>query len=316
MPSNQIPIIWYEGVLGLEKRSRYADATLLNEAFDGTADYELLHSTSAADIMSLVHCSGMADCPADATEAVVVIHGEHLIGQVNQIQSDLNRFQRAIVVVFCDDGAYFPTQSLVQTNRKIWQQMPIPGKHWFASRFLICGYPHDTQMHLANYDATLVDRPLDWFFSGQITHVRRTVCASVLRDMPNGRLIETKGFWQGLERAEYFRTMASAKIVPCPSGPVTPDTIRMAEALEAGCLPIIDATCPRPGFPDGFWDYVLKCTPPFPIVRDWKTLPEVMRQELAKWPANRDTAMAWWKDYKKAMHGWFSQDMTALRRGA
>lgn len=300
LSSNQIPVIWYEGVLGLEKRSRYADATLLNESFDGVAGVELLH------------CSGMKDCPDSATEAVVVVHGEHLLNQAYQVQVDLNRFRRSLVVVFCDDGAHFPTRTLMAPNRKIWQQMPIPGQHNFANHFMICGYPHDTQMHLANYDAGLVDRPLDWFFAGQMTHIRRHQCVAELKKIPNGRLVETPGFWQGLERTEYFRTMASAKIIPCPSGPVTPDTIRMAEALEAGCLPIIDATCPRPGFPTGFWEYVLGSTPPFPVVQDWRTLPEVMRQELAKWPANRDVAMEWWREYKRKMRNWMVEDVAWL----
>jgi hypothetical protein len=133
--------------------------------------------------------------------------------------------------------------------------------------------------------------------------------------MPNGLLHETPGFWQGLERSEYYIKMSQAKIIPCPSGPVTPDTIRLSEALEAGCLPIADGTCPRPGYPaNGYWQYVLGCNPPFPIIYDWTTLPEVMRRELEQWPRNRDTAVAWWREYKRSMHAWIPEDLTILRR--
>ena len=301
MPSSKLPVIWYEGVLGLEKRSRYGVATLLNEAFDSVTDVEL------------VHCSGMADCPADATEAVVVIHGEHVLNQAYQVQVDLNRFQRSLVIVFCDEPGNFPTRTLMTPNRRIWQQMPVQGVHDFADRFMICGYPHDTQMHLANYDATLVDRPIDWFFAGQVTHIRRIQCVTELRRLPNGKLIETPGFWQGLERAEYFRTMAASKIVICPSGTSTPDTLRVAEALEAGCMPIVDNVYPQSNRPAGFWQYVLKCQPPFPLITDWSTLPQILAEELAKWPANRDAAMEWWKTYKRSTYGWMQQDIAWLK---
>jgi hypothetical protein len=131
--------------------------------------------------------------------------------------------------------------------------------------------------------------------------------------MPNGRLIENAGFWQGLPRAEYYATMASAKIIPCPSGPTTPDSFRVAEALEAGCLPIVDATCPRAGYPEGFWKNIFGYVPPIPFIEDWKDLPAVMEKALAGWPANRDTAYAWWQAYKAQSALWLKTDLDYLR---
>ena len=33
-------------------------------------------------------------------------------------------------------------------------------------------------------------------------------------------------------------------MIPCPSGPATPDSFRLWEALEAGCVPIADGYAP------------------------------------------------------------------------
>jgi hypothetical protein len=301
LSSNQIPVVWHEGVLSLEKRSRYGMSTLINETFDNTREFEF------------IHCSTMADVPEGATEAIIVVHGEHEHNRVDQIEQDLNRFSRSIIVLACDEPGIFPGRRLIHPSRKIWLQTPRPNST-LGDRFMTCGYPHDAKHHLAHYNASSVDRELGWFFSGQITHGRRMQCVQQLRGMQGGLLNETMGFWQGLERSDYYRTMANAKIIPCPSGPATPDTMRLAEALEAGCVPIADARCSYPNYPLGYWDTLLGQKPPFPVIDDWSTLPQVMAEELAKWPANRDALIPWWIEYKRSMCDWMRQDVTALRR--
>lgn len=311
MGKTPIPVVWYEGVNGLEKRSRYGIATLLNEAFDGAREFEFNHQ----DTMS-----GAGD------GAVVVIHGDHLRNRVDAVRSDLAALPWALVVVIGDEASVFPSCRLLAPdiipdtrsyapNRILWQQMPIPGQHDLAKRKLICGYPHDTQMHLANYDAMRVDRPTDWFFSGQVNHIRRRMCVDQLKNLRNGDLVCTPGFWQGLDRAEYYRRMAQAKIVVCPAGVSTPDTLRVAEALEAGCIPIADGLHHRVGYPSGYWQYVFGENPPFPVIDDdWRSLPKVIDEVLSQWPSNRNQCVEWWKNYKRKMVSWLSEDLQAIRR--
>jgi hypothetical protein len=296
-----IPVIWHEAPDTHDGRAHYAITTLLNdEIFDNSG-------------LKLKHCRGMRECPPYSEEAIFIIHGEHEHNRFTEIRDNLSSFRRALIILGNDDSGNFPAQNLLGQGRKLWYQFGVPGRHDQASRFLTCSYPSDAKTLLAPYNSKSIYRPLDWMFSGQITHRRREECAAQLRDMPCGFLHETKSFWYGLERPEYYRLMASAKIIPCPSGPVTPDTIRMAEALEAGCLPIIDATCSRAGYPDGYWEYVLGETPPLPIIRDWSTLPQVMEQELSRWPYNRDIAVEWWKQYKESLRHWLAEDLQALR---
>lgn len=292
-----IPVCWYEGVNGLEKRSRYGIATLLNEAFDGARAFEFRHQDTMDD-----------------TEggAVVVLHGEHLRTRLDAIKTSLEALPWALVVIIGDEGSVFHSERLIASNRILWQQMPVPGRHDFAKRKLICGYPHDTQMHLVNYDVTKVDRPHNWFFSGQVNHIRRRQCVESLKQRSDGVLIETPGFWQGLDHSEYFRKMADSKLVICPAGCSTPDTMRVAEALEAGCLPIVDARHHRVGYPDGYWNYTLGEQPPFPLVQEWKNSQEIIDQALHEWPANRDRCIEWWKQYKRNHVKWLEEDLWEL----
>lgn len=300
MSDKPVPVVWHEGSNSLDKRSRYGIATLLNETFDAVKNYEF------------VHYSTMRELPQTEKRAVIIIHGTHEYRVIDTIQQDVNGLEKSLIINIGDEGAEFPTRRLIGSTRKIWVQMPVPGRHDYASHFLVCGYPHDAKMHLAVRDARSVNRPLDWFFSGQVQHQRRRDCVAQLSRLPNGLLNPTPGFWQGLERSEYYRMMSDAKIIPCPAGSVTPDTIRMAEALEAGCVPIVDGLYAQANRPDNYWQYVLGENPPFPIIYDWKDFPRILAEELKKWPANRDRCIEWWTAYKLKMVDWMTQDIKEM----
>jgi hypothetical protein len=298
----ELNVVWHEGANRPDNRCWLGVTKLLNDAFDTCPGYTFTHRSTWAEL------------PPSQTGAVVVYHGDHEYTKIEEIQRELTTLKWALIIVIGDESALFPCGRLVSLNRKVWFQIPMPGaRHSYSNHNLICGYPSDAPEHLAPFNAKSVDRPLNWFFSGQITHPRRVACAEQLRRMPNGRLIENAGFWQGLPRAEYYATMASAKVIPCPSGPTTPDSFRMAEALEAGCLPIVDATCPRAGYPEGFWKNIFGYVPPIPFIEDWKDLPAVMEKALAGWPENRNLAYRWWQAYKAQPALWLKTDLDYLR---
>lgn len=296
--TNTIPVVWHEGSSNADGRSRYADATLLNETFDAVGGF--------------THHSTFRALPAEARGAVIVVHGGNEAGRETTVLTEADTLQWAIIIVICDDESVFDTRLLQSSKRKLWQQMPIPGKHDFCDRFLICGYPDDIHRELTKVQG--IPRNLDWFFAGQVTHSRRHHCVHFLENIPRGVLVKTEGFYQGLPHDEYFRYMASCKVVPCPAGPVTPDTIRLAEALEAGCVPIADD---KPGnrseYPSNYWSYVLKQVPPFVILKEWSLLPDIMRHELAVWHAKSFELQVWWKNYKSSMQDWLRQDIEELR---
>lgn len=290
-----IPVVWYEGVRW------YGCTKFLNQLFDTTPfvhpDFSFTHFLNAKEV-------------PDTEEAVVVIHGDHQISKVYDIQQYLKKFDRSIVINIGDENGWFPMDQLQASGRKMWMQMPVPGKHDFCRRFIL-GYPPDAPSYIQVLGG---DKSHDWFFSGQITHSHRQRCAEQLRTLTNGVLKETSGFFQGFGREEYYRQMNEAKVIPCPSGPVTPDTFRVWEALESGCVPIVDASCPKSGFPPYFWEYVFDEKPPFQLVHNWDCLPDLIEEQLKEWPHNAIKLSAWWQNYQSLAYSWLATDFYGLRR--
>lgn len=309
-----IPVCWFEGIAGLDKysaqfanegiqgRSRYACCGLLNDAFDS---YGSLFQ----------HYSGWDGMPRPiANFAVVIIHGGHLRHLVEQINEKIAELQGVLLIGIGDEENDFPYHELRHGNMKLWMQSPVPGKSR-ADRFPIVGYPVDLHEHIhpGTCCAPSYLRPLDWFFAGQVTHVRREECVAQLRQMTGGKLLETKQFYSGMSHDEYFRTLTQAKIIPCPSGPVNADTFRMAEALEAGCIPIVDQ---HPGWRErpttGIFNMLFPQGFPFPCVDSWSQLPQIMRRLLDDYENQSRLVREWWASYKASYYSWLGQDLKSL----
>src|SRR5438128_265611 len=120
----------------------------------------------------------------------------------------------------------------------------------------------------------------------------------------------TAGFTQGMAPAEYAAHMTSAKIAPCPSGAVSPDSFRLYEALEAHAVPIADDVSPSYDS-RGYWQ-MLYPGAPFPIISDYTDLPGWIDDQLAVWPTNANRIAAWWMAEKRRMAHALTDDLTAL----
>ena len=268
-----------------ETPNRYFwDMALLEDLFS----HRLWHPVGA---QTFSHCTSFQDIP-EGEGAVIVLPARHHADYAERLNADIARLPWVVLYLIGDEENVFPVFKLSHPNLTVFQQMKEPSKlgHGFPN-----GYTPDTKM----LDGMSHEKNLDWFFSGQITHIRREQCASQLRQMPGGYLYESKGFTQGLQHEDYFRQMAAAKIVPCPSGPVAPDTFRVYEALEAGCIPILDSKCPI-AYLDDYWRDIFG-KHPLPVCNDWNDLPFIMDVELSEWPANVNRVAAWWMWYKRKL---------------
>jgi hypothetical protein len=164
-------------------------------------------------------------------------------------------------------------------------------------------------MHMEHLQAEIHKKPLNWSFMGQVNNPSRKQCVTVLKMMLHGYLYESPGFWQGLPRGEYYKKMAESKIVACPAGGAWPESLRLGEALEAGCIPIVE-DCLLGG--RSYWEYVLGEKPPFPTLRHWSDFPLHLDQALREWPENRDKLQTWWKEYKTRASRWLVEDLRAI----
>lgn len=223
----------------------------------------------------------------------VVIAGQHQLNYINNLNLDLWYFSKVTLCVVGDEENLFPVEQIKHPNITFLIQSPKPGRHDAYPDRILFGYPPD----IKRYSPATAEKTLDWFFAGQVNHKRREDCCRVLRTLANGVLLETPGFLQGFGRWEYLAHTGSAKIIPCPSGVASPDSFRMCEALECGCVPVVDGLSPRPGY-ESFWEYVLGEKPPFPVITDWNEFPKILQEQLDLWPSNAEKCRQWWAEYK------------------
>lgn len=285
----KIPICWHAQKEG---RGRYDSTAMLNDMLDL---YDVEHY-------------GCWDTMPDVEGAVVVVHGGREISRYDKLQMDIEPLKWCILIFLGDEEASFPAENVKHPNSISWVQEPLMGKHDFADRYMIDGYAANMQQHIVK-----VDRDLDWFFGGQVQNERRRGCVDALRTMDwGGIVIETKGFYQGISQAEYYRTVCRAKMIPCPSGPFSQDAARPWSALECGAIPILDDFSPTRHGP-GFWNMVLG-KHPFTVIKDWATLPEVI-DRLKKENTDKlwNVCGDWWRVYKwEFNHTWLPVDLAIL----
>jgi hypothetical protein len=213
---------------------------------------------------------------------------------VDQLNKDISKLKWVLLFLTGDEESDFPIEKIKHPNIKIWVMSPRPNRHESYDK-LGTGYPPQMRGLMPQ---TAPQKPLDYFFSGQITHPTRVEMQRWLEEIMKwdglkGSATFTKGFTQGLPHKEYFEKMAQAKTVPAPSGPETPDTFRLFEALEAGAIPIADNR--------EYWKFFFGDPDLFPVLDSWEYLQGYIGDQVALYPSKNNKVFAWWQDYKRKM---------------
>lgn len=231
--------------------------------------------------------------------AIVILHARMHVKDSRQINKDLAKLDSCVVMLVGDEASTFHVDQLRHPNMRLYVMHPRPEIDYpEGTRLLVNSYSPDTPL-LKDYRDEYNEKPLDWFFAGQTGHARREECVEAIKDIPNGECHQSEGFTQGLPHDEYFKKLASAKFAPCPSGPETPDTFRLYEALEAGCIPIVDNRPSRKGYPLGFWEKLFGEVPPFPVLEEWASAPELIEKLLPDWKDTANHIYSWWQQRKR-----------------
>jgi hypothetical protein len=138
-----------------------------------------------------------------------------------------------------------------------------------------------------------------WSFAGDAKKLTRGPMLETMQKLGNGVQHLTNGFGtdDALSIGDYRTLMDESVLIPCPGGWSNLETFRVYEALEAGCIPIVEK---RPGF-----DYftTLLGPHPLPTFTSWSEAAD----KIAAWKADgalealRLRCSAWWQDYKPAL---------------
>ncbi|MCX7383407.1 MAG: hypothetical protein NT133_18775 [Alphaproteobacteria bacterium] len=137
-----------------------------------------------------------------------------------------------------------------------------------------------------------------WGFAGDINKTTRAAMLEAMRSVGPGREHLTDRWMSpdALPVEAYRGFMDSILFAPCPKGFVSPDSFRLCEALEAGCIPIVEQQ--GPGLDDYyktvFGDH------PIPTVADWQAAPDLIRGLIARGETEslRLACVDWWQAHK------------------
>jgi len=230
--------------------------------------------------------------------AIIVVPGRHNVEFADQINTYINRLAGVLLIIAGDEEASFPLERLQHPNMKLWMMTPHQDKKYMNVDHFIGEGPTP---HCEKISKEAPSKTQRWFFAGQNTHKRRGECIRALRKVPNGKLIETLGFTQGIPPEEYINELYKSVVIPCPSGPATPDTFRFYEALEAGCIPIADAISSRSS-EKGYWHTLFGEDLPFPVLEDWSKVEDYINFFNDTYPNRSNKVFAWWQMYKRNLY--------------
>lgn len=225
--------------------------------------------------------------------AIVIIPARSHANLIDHINAEIQKIDHVVLFLMGDEEHLFPVEQIFHPSVHIWVQNPKPIRHDAYNR-LGCGFTP----HVRTYAGDVPEKDINWFFAGQITHERRILMAKILRKNSDGILIETEGFTQGYPQEEYCQKLSKSKIVPCPSGPETPDTFRVYEALEFGCVPIADEATRKEEIL-GFWNWMFNEQVPFPTYIDPLMMFKHVNITKSVYPIMNNLIQAWWYRWKQ-----------------
>jgi len=221
----------------------------------------------------------------DQKEAIVIIPGAYQGSLIKEINKELSKLEKCVVIITSDEENNFPIDELNHKNMVVYSTYPT--EYMQNVNWLPIWYPPQGRMIHNQFV-----KNIDWYFAGQVNHKSRELMVENVKDIPNGELRISGGFAQGLSHDEYYKLMERSKIVLCPNGNISPDSFRLYEALEAGCIPIVESR--------DFWIRMFK-TIPFPIVYNELQWKDAINAILKDYFLYKESVDKWWKTTKESI---------------
>lgn len=302
-----VPVVWLSLHPHIQSKGPW-DTTLLQDLFaDQLWPIHFRFDEIVAD-----------EVPAGVDRAVVVLPARHHADDASivRLNGELAKLTAGLLILVGDEEAIFPWKRVQHPNMRIWVMLPNPTVHQELEGYAFFfgdGYTPDTKATAQR--AIWGDKDIPWAFAGQATTARRKHAVNgllqAMHRTPDARLLQTEGFSRGMPRDEYLQQLSRTRVAPAPGGPQTPDTFRAFEALELGCVPILDAYSDK-GWP-GYWDFLYReHRPPMPIVESWDGIGKTIEDLLGDWDRQASFAGAWWKQEKVRIAQRLVSDLIAI----
>jgi hypothetical protein len=176
-----IPVVW----LSYDEKTisrGFWDQAMLEALFS----HELWRPVGAHDFKHLDSLDGLDG-------AVIVLPARSQVDYVDQLNVDIARLEWLVLILTGDEEAIFPFEKLNHNNAKLWVMSPRKNREYpEGTRFIGTGFPPQARPLLAKYKQQALDRELDYFFAGQVTHERRIALVTAVKAW-NSRIRRSRG---------------------------------------------------------------------------------------------------------------------------
>lgn len=207
---------------------------------------------------------------------------------------------KSLLIVHLGDETYQADWEVYRqsfcTFREYYCNPPDPEKKIF---FLPLACKHDFLVDMAYEDLPKIgNRKYQWSFVGQVSKSNRE---KMLQNFLKLKIPYTTHFNSNFDSKDCLSTDSYQSIlkqtifIPSPKGWVNDDCYRLYEALESGCIPIVERG-PRNYFKHYYGDV------PFIVVEDWSKVKEViypLLRDTIRLESIRKECFDWWVQLKK-----------------
>ena len=190
-----------------------------------------------------------------------------------------------------DESGVYDSSLIYSKFNYVWRT--FYSNRYFNSKKVSClpiGYKSGTL-----FRKEVVERKYKWAFLGSPHKSSRHDLLFQLSDIEPTFSHKTKKFNEKIiEVGKMSEILTSTQFIPCPNGFVHPETYRLYEALECGCIPIVENT----------YKYYDRLFPgnPFLKVDRWIEARSVIREwKEGQIKQKREECITWWRQYKNQL---------------
>ena len=198
-----------------------------------------------------------------------------------------------------DEGGTEDTNLIYNYCKHVWRTFGLP--KYFNNDKITCipiGYKSGPNFQ----NKEILKRKFLWSFMGTIHGASRYDLIHQNENLKPHFINKTSSFASGesLDTEKYYGILHDSIFIMVPHGYLHPESYRLYEALESGCVPIIEN-------PHNFYNNFL---PKNPLIKInlWKESSEIIKKlfnDKNKLKEKSDEINLWWKNYKKNLQNQF-----------
>jgi len=190
-----------------------------------------------------------------------------------------------------DESGVYDSSLIYNKFNYVWRA--FCSSRYFNNKKVSClpiGYKSGTL-----FKKEIVERKYKWAFLGTPHKSSRHDLLFQFSDIEPSFFHKTKKFNEKIiDVSEMSGILTSTEFIPCPNGFVHPETYRLYEALECGCIPIVENAYKYYDrlFPNNPFIKIDRWIEAKPVIREWGD--DQIKQK-------REECRTWWSQYKNQL---------------